>query len=102
MKQGCISKSDYTRLASLGITPKTRWHPRWLSNMFFHSKEAYFEFILPLNCAEMVISFGKLINQQYILYNHSLNVFTLLGISPVRNCKQKSNRIKGYKVAKLR
>ena len=28
----------------------------------FNSKEACFEFILPFNCTEMVISFGKLIN----------------------------------------
>ena len=61
----------------------------------FHFKKACFEFILPLNCTEMVISFRKLINlHQYILYNHSSNVFTLLGISPVCNCKQKSSHIK--------
>ena len=61
----------------------------------FYSKEAYFEFILPFNCIEMVISFGKLINlQKYTFYNHSSNVFTLLGISPVCNCKQRSSHIK--------
>ena len=60
-----------------------------------HSKGACFEFILPFNCTEMVISFGKLINlHQYILYDHSSKVFTLLGISPVRTCKQKSSHIK--------
>ena len=62
----------------------------------FYSKEECFEFILPFNCTEMVISFGKLINlHQYTLNNHSSNVFTLLGISPVCNCKQKSSHIKG-------
>ena len=77
------------------------WHPWALlpkqdgiqdgrQTCFFHSKEECFELILPFNCTEMVISFGKLINlHQYILYNHSSNVFTLLGISSVCNCKQK-------------
>ena len=61
----------------------------------FYSKEACFEFILLLNCTEMVISFGKLMYlHQYTLYNHSSNVFTLLGIYPVCNCKQKSSHIK--------
>ena len=96
VKQGCILKirliPDWHPWALL---PKTRWHPRWPSKMFFFSKEACFEFILPFNCTEMVISFGKLIDlHQYILYNHSSNVFTLLGISQVCNCKQKSSHIK--------
>ena len=89
MKQGCILK----------IRSIPDWHPWALrpkqDGVFFHSKEACFEFILPLNCTEKVISFVKLINfHQYILYNHSSNVFMLLGISPVCNCKQKDSNIK--------
>ena len=61
----------------------------------FHSQEACFEFILPFNCIEMVISFEKSINlHQYILYNHSSNVFTLLCISAVCYCKHGSSHIK--------
>ena len=55
------------------------WHP-WVllpkqdgiqdgrQTCFFHSKEACFEFILPFNCTEIVISFGNLINHQYISF----------------------------------
>ena len=65
-----------------------------VKHVFFHSKEACFEFILTFNCTEMVISLGKSINlSQFFLYNHSSNVFTLLGIFTVCNCKQKSSHI---------
>ena len=61
----------------------------------FSILNACLEFILPFNCTEMVISLGKLINlNQYILYNHSSNVFTHFGISPVCNCRQMSSHIK--------
>ena len=95
VKQGYILKSDWYQTGILGHYSQNKMASKMAVKPVFYSKEACFEFILPFNCTEMVISFGKFINlHQYTLYNHSSNVFTLLCISPVCNCKQKSYHIK--------